>query len=207
MCRSALRSSTARSSASLRSVMSTATPSTCQALPFSARPRAAIHRTLPSGTGTRYSTSNSLPFAIALLTPCSRCSRSAACVVSRTLANAIGVPCELAARRRGGRGGRYPVSRHVPHEHGEPGCGRREIDLLLTSLPARSPSDGAIAARREGMQSARPGGAGSRRRWKSRANTGPTPPVRGISRRYRRAAGVRRCPSAGPHASPRRAHS
>ena len=179
MCRSALRSSTARNSASLRSVMSTATPSIWWLLPFSARPRAAIQRTLPSGTGTRYSTSNSSPVATAFL---------------------HGAPEMLAVRRvrrledlvEGDRrfvrvAGASPrirvagdsVRRYVPYEHREPRCGRREIHLLLgLHQRTRRPAPRSRLQEQRGDQSSLEQ-QDRRIRARSRANTGPTRSARG----------------------------
>ena len=131
MCRSALRSSTARNSARLRSVMSMATPTSCWPSFFSARPRAAIQRTSPSAATTRYSTSISSPVASAFLTARSSSPRSPGCAAFEDV---------LESDRRVGAGltrtrvRRNLVAGHVPDPRGKPCRARRQIHPPLGFL-------------------------------------------------------------------------
>ena len=147
MCRSAARSSTARSSASLRSVMSSATPSKCSPLPFSARPRAAIQRTVAvrfraPGIRRRAPRRSRAPFARrgrAARDPPDAPSRGP----RRTRSGVSGKP----ARSPRIVGRPDPVAGDVPDPHGQPRRARRQVHALLAFLErtrdpmARSPLD------------------------------------------------------------------
>ena len=116
MCRSALRSSTARNSASLRSVMSTATPSICWRVALfgaSAR-RDPAHAAI----GYRHAVLD-VELVARRHGLSARRARDARdpprCVVSRTFSKAIGGPCGLPARRRGAVRRRTLSRGHVPH--------------------------------------------------------------------------------------------